>query len=99
MVKIATSIKCICNAIFSFTIMVEKPTPNKPPVLQSPWKEPTIFFEYFFWRVIDCVFIAMFKIRELNENKHKATTNKNGVVANLINVSAIVKKKIETING
>ena len=41
----------------------------------------------------------MFKIRELNENKHKATTNKNGVVANPINVSAIVKKKIETING
>lgn len=48
---------------------------------------------------MDWVFIAIFKIRELKENKQSAATSKNVVLAKPINDRAIVKKSIDTING
>jgi len=41
----------------------------------------------------------MFKMRELKENRHKATTKKMVLCAKPIRVKANVKKSIETIKG
>ena len=49
--------------------------------------------------VMDWVFIEIYKIRELKEYKLSAATNKNGVSAKPINVRAIAKNIIATING
>ena len=49
--------------------------------------------------VMDCVFIEIYKIRELKEYKLSATTSKNGVSAKPINVNASVKNSIATIKG
>ncbi len=49
--------------------------------------------------VMDCVFIEMYKIRELKEYKLSAATSKNGVSAKPINAKANVKNIIATING
>lgn len=98
-IKMATVNKCRCMAMLFFTIMVEKTTPSNPPALQSPWKEPTIFFTYFFWMVMDWVFIEIYIIRELKENKQSAPTKKSGVFAKPISVKAKVKNSIAIING
>ena len=48
---------------------------------------------------MDCVFIEIYKIRELKENKLSDATSKKGVLAKPIDVRAIVKNSIATING
>jgi hypothetical protein len=49
--------------------------------------------------VIDCVLIAIFKIRIQNENKQTDTTKKKGVVEKPMHVSAIENPIKDTISG
>lgn len=48
---------------------------------------------------MDCVLMAIFKIRMQNENKQMASTKKKGVVAKPINANAKQKNTNDTING
>src|SRR5690606_5513659 len=48
---------------------------------------------------MDCVFMAIFKIRIQNENKQIDSTKKNVVVEKPINANAMQKNTKDTING
>ncbi len=69
--------------------MVENPTPQIPPVLHKPCKDPMIFFSNFFCNVKACVFTAMLNIRMLNAKRQIEITKVNIVSVNPIHARAM----------
>ena len=81
-------------------IKVVKPTPQIPPVLQSPCMEPIILFSNFFCNVMAWVLTAILKIRMVNANRQIAITNVKMELEKPISASAtalVAKAKVSGI--
>ena len=62
--------------ILNLIIIVEKSTPKIPPILQIPWKLPTIFFSNFSWIEIDCVLMEiLITLNDIENTTKEATIN------------------------